>query len=53
MDDTEIEDFMTDRIGKFDFDHHFISVKTPKAQSEGYMKSPDDLRNWLKRTNLN
>ena len=51
MDDTEIEDLIADR--GFDFDQHYIRVKTSKAESEGYMKSPDDLRNWLKRTNLN
>ncbi|MEK7098757.1 MAG: hypothetical protein AAB908_02540 [Patescibacteria group bacterium] len=51
MDDSEIEDFVAEK--GFDFDEHYIRLKTPRAESEGYMKSPEDIKNWLKATNLN
>ena len=51
MKDSEVEDLVTEK--GFDFDEHYIRLKTPSGESEGYMKSPEDVRNWLKRTNLN
>lgn len=51
MEDEGIEDFIAER--GFDFNEHYIRVKTPKAESEAYMKSPSDLKKWLRRTNLN
>ena len=51
MTDGEVEDFVGEQ--GFDFDEHYIRIKTPKAESEAYMKSADDLKDWLRRTNLN
>ena len=51
MTDSEI-DALIAKEG-FDYEEHFIRIKTSKSESEGYMKSAAEIRNWLRRTNLN
>ena len=45
--DEEIQTFIS--YYGYDFDKHFLSVRVGNRVSEGYMKSPDELRNWLRR----
>ena len=51
MSDSEIDDLIAER--GFDYDENFIRIKTPRSESEGYMKSAAEIRNWLRSTNLN
>ena len=51
MSDDEVTQLITEK--GFDFDKHYINVQVMNRPSEGYMKSPQDLRYWLKRGSLN
>ena len=46
--DAEIETFIS--YFGYDFKQHFLSVRVGNRVSEGYMKSPEELRNWLRRS---
>jgi hypothetical protein len=49
--DQDIERLMQEH--EIDFSEHYVAIKTPRGTSEGYMKSPAELKAWLKRTSLN
>ena len=51
MSDDEIKEFVADK--GFNFDEHYISIRALDKASEGYMKTPQQLRDWLKRGSLN
>ena len=49
--DKEIKDFV--KAQDMDFGEHYIRLKTNKSQSEGFMKTPEEIRQWLKITSAN
>jgi uncharacterized protein YdaT len=51
MSDSEIEDLVAEQ--GFNFREHAIRIKTPRAESEGYMRSATDIKDWLRRTSSN
>ncbi|MDB5264796.1 MAG: hypothetical protein JWN64_367 [Parcubacteria group bacterium] len=49
--DVGVEQMLADR--GFNFNDHYIRVKTDRGESEQYMKSAAELRTWLIRTSAN
>jgi hypothetical protein len=49
--DDEIESKLQEQ--NLSFAKHFVRVRTARGTSEAYMRSSAELKNWLRRTNLN